>query len=225
MQKKAVILGAALLAMGAIAWAKRSQDAATYSDVPAPESDPATWDYLANQAPDSSTTLSSIDDWMQQNILESEYVSMTLDLITQRQTLSPSGLDKIKGFEGFSATPYSDHKGNSIGYGHLIKAGENLTFVTREQAAEILSRDVAWAENSVRKSVQVALTQAQFDSLVSLCFNIGQGAFEKSTLVAKLNAGDSGASAQFDRWVYASGSVNASLVARRQQERADFETA
>ena len=38
--------------------------------------------------------------------------------------------------------------------------------------------------------VKVALTQGQFDALVSLCYNIGAGNLGKSTLLKHLNAGD-----------------------------------
>ncbi len=45
----------------------------------------------------------------------------------------------------------------------------------------------------------VPLNQNQFDALVSLTYNIGTGAFNKSTVVKKLNASDiRGAADQFD---------------------------
>lgn len=141
------------------------------------------------------------------------------------QTLSLDGLARLEVLEGFSATPYSDFKGYSIGYGHLIQPGENLTVVTRDQAREILSSDVAWAEAAVRDAIHVPLTQAQFDALVSFAFNVGQGAFKRSTLVKRINAGDPGASSEFDRWVYAGGRINGALENRRRAERALYESA
>jgi len=141
------------------------------------------------------------------------------------QTLSAGGLNLIKKFEGFAATPYPDHKGFSIGYGHLIKAGENLSIVTVDQATELLMADVAWAEQAVRTAVDVPLDDNEFDALVSLTFNIGAGAFKKSTLVKKLNSGDySGAADQFAVWNLASGKINGALVARRDAEADLFNT-
>ncbi|MFZ3221284.1 MAG: lysozyme, partial [Rhodoferax sp.] len=140
-------------------------------------------------------------------------------------TMSGTGLAALQKREGFSATPYADHKGYSIGYGHLIKAGENLTSVSVQQALDILAADVQWAQDAVASAITVPLTQAQFDALVSFCFNVGEGAFKRSTLVARINAGDPAASAEFGRWVYASGTVNQSLVARRQSEQNQFESA
>jgi lysozyme len=140
-------------------------------------------------------------------------------------SLSGPGLAALQRREGFSATPYADHKGYSIGYGHLIKPGENLTSVTVSEALDILASDVQWAMEAVRSAVTVPLTQGQFDALVSFCFNVGAPAFKRSTLVRRINAGDSAASAEFSRWVYASGKVNPSLVSRRQSEQNQFESA
>lgn len=141
------------------------------------------------------------------------------------RTLSQQGLDLLKQREGFSAVPYWDFRGYSIGYGHLIKPGENLTNVSREQAEELLRGDVAWAETAVNDA-GAALTQPQFDALVSFVYNIGAPAWNKSTIRQKLIAGDmGGAAAEFARWNQAGGKVNSGLVARRVQERSQFEGA
>ena len=145
-------------------------------------------------------------------------------LVMTQQKMSPAGLAMLKQFEGFSELPYPDHKGFSIGYGHLIKAGENLTRVTPDQALQLLAGDIDWAERAVRTAVKVPMSQNQFDSLVSFAFNVGEGAFKSSTMVRKLNAGDTaGAAAEFGRWINASEQVNAALVARRDTERRNFE--
>lgn len=53
-------------------------------------------------------------------------------------------------------------------------------------------------------AVLPGLNQNQFDALASFCFNVGLGAFEKSTMFARLKAGDfRGAASQFPRWVAA----------------------
>lgn len=57
------------------------------------------------------------------------------------------------------------------------------------------------------------LTQNQFDSLVSLTYNIGTATFEKSTLLKKLNAGDyQGAAEQFTVWNKGGGKILQGLV-------------
>lgn len=139
-------------------------------------------------------------------------------------TMSAAGLAALQTREGFSPTPYPDHKGYSIGFGHLIKPGENITQVTLQQATDLLANDVAWAEASVYGAITVPITQAQFDALVSFAYNVGAPAFERSTLARKINTGDTSASQEFSRWVFASGQVNPALVQRRQGERQQFES-
>jgi lysozyme len=64
------------------------------------------------------------------------------------------------------------------------------------------------------------MTQGQFDALVSLMFNIGAGAFQKSTLLRKLNAGDTlGASLEILRWDKANNKVMPGLTRRRAAEQ------
>lgn len=137
--------------------------------------------------------------------------------------LSDAGLQAIEQREGFSAVPYWDHKGYSIGYGHLMKLGENYTSITQDQAAQLLQQDAAIAVRAVNNSVKVALTQNQFDALVSFAFNVGAGAFASSTLVRQLNQGDyTDVGDQLARWNQASGQVSSALVARRQSEAQQF---
>ena len=140
-------------------------------------------------------------------------------------TLSPAGIAALQAREGFSATPYSDHKGNSIGFGHLIKPGESLTYVSVSQATDLMMADVQWAQDAVRSAITVPINQAQFDALVSFCYNVGAGAFKGSTLVRKINQDDTTAPLEFARWVYASGAVNSALINRRDSERQQFESA
>jgi len=62
--------------------------------------------------------------------------------------------------------------------------------ITKQEAEGFLRLDVKDSEAAVKNLVTVPLTQNQFDSLVSFVFNLGQGAFAKSTLLRKLNSGD-----------------------------------
>lgn len=138
--------------------------------------------------------------------------------------LSSDGLEALMDREGFSSTPYYDFKGSSIGYGHLIKPGESFASISQEVAAQLLASDVAWAVDAVRSAVLAPVDQNQFDALVSFCFNVGAGAFSRSTLVRRINAFDPNAADEFGRWVYAGGRVNDGLIARRQSERAQYES-
>lgn len=115
--------------------------------------------------------------------------------------VSSAGRAFIKMQEGFSATPYSDANGQSIGYGHFIQAGENYTSLTPLQASQLMDQDLVPVENAINNSVTVPINQNQFDALADFAYNVGVGAFKSSTLLKLLNQGNySGASAQFSQW-------------------------
>ena len=142
--------------------------------------------------------------------------------------LSDDGLRLIQRHEGFRPRLYRDPIGlPTIGYGHLVRPGEQFDGVVlhEAEARALLVADAALAEEAVREAVEVALAQHEFDALVSFTFNLGPGALRRSTLLRKLNAGDrAGAAREFDRWVYAGGERFRGLVRRRAEERALFET-
>lgn len=66
--------------------------------------------------------------------------------------------------------------------------------------------------------------QCQVDALVSLAFNIGTGALQRSTLLRRLRANpdDPAIRDEFARWKYASGRVMPGLVKRRAWEAARY---
>jgi lysozyme len=131
----------------------------------------------------------------------------------------------IANFEKFSATPYRDANGWSIGYGHFMGATATMNNITQDDAWNLLVNDVSNAAQAVSTAVQTPLTQNQYDALVSLAYNIGNTAFANSTLVKQLNAGNTQAAAdQFPRWNQSQGQVLAALVDRRAQERQLFLT-
>jgi lysozyme len=138
--------------------------------------------------------------------------------------LSPVGLAMLKGFEALRLKAYQDVRGVwTIGYGHTGPEVTAGLVWTQEQALQALQEDVSWAVNTVAKAVTVPLLQFQFDPLVTFTFNVGGAAFEGSTLLHLLNAGDFvGASKQFGHWVYAGTMLSSGLVNRRRTEAAMF---
>lgn len=145
--------------------------------------------------------------------------------------VSAAGRKAIAGHEGVRLKAYPDPATGgepwTIGIGHTSAAGppkvtKGMT-ITAAECDEILSWDLATFEAAVSKAVTAPVNQYQFDALVSLAFNIGAGAFAKSTLVKKLNARDYGGAAdQFLVWNKAAGKVMKGLVTRREAERALF---
>ena len=111
----------------------------------------------------------------------------------------------------------------------VIEEARTLLTINHEQCDELLQRDVAQTGLFLRSVLQVRVSQAQFDALVSFVFNVGQGAYATSTLRKKLEAGDtSGAAAEFGRWIKGRDAQGKKitlpgLVKRRAAERKLFE--
>lgn len=142
---------------------------------------------------------------------------------------SQQGLDLICRFEGFAANRYICPAGKpTIGYGHVIHAGEAFDEPLSEgDALELLLTDLPNYETRVLNLVEVELTQGQFDALVSFAYNLGTNALATSTLLNRLNSGDVAAAAdEFLRWnkatVKGQKVVLAGLTARREAEQELF---
>lgn len=135
-----------------------------------------------------------------------------------------AGLALIQEFEGFSPTIYTCPAGKlTIGWGHVVKMTDRIVPpITQDRALALLRADLAPIEAFLAGAVPTA-TQGQFDACASLAYNIGLGAFQKSTLLAKFKAGDiPGAAAQFARWVHSNGKPLPGLIRRRKAEMAIF---
>lgn len=115
--------------------------------------------------------------------------------------------------------------GATIGYGHLVKPGENFRGGISEAAAiDLLRSDIAVAERTVRNNITVPLTQNQYDALVSLAYNIGNGAFANSTVVKYINNPNFTSSrypsleSAWRAWNRSQGVVSNGLINRRNYE-------
>ncbi len=138
--------------------------------------------------------------------------------------ISPNGISLIKSFEGLRLDAYTDSDGIlTIGYGHTgLDVTPDLT-ITEGEAEQILMQDLESEEKCVNNCVKVALTQSQFDALVSFTYNLGCGSLRNSILLLKLNDGDdTGAATEFIRWCHVKGEVSPGLLARREAEQAMF---
>lgn len=142
--------------------------------------------------------------------------------------ISSKGLELLMAREGVRTRAYRDSVGVlTIGVGHTSMAGAPKVrlgmVITLDEAMSILRHDVVKYEDVVERHVKVRMTQYEFDALVSLCFNIGEGNFRKSSVVRFMNAGDKRTAAnRFLAWNKAGGRVLKGLVTRRNSERAQF---
>ncbi len=137
----------------------------------------------------------------------------------KEKKLGRGGLKLLKRLEGLSLEVYKDSGGfETVGYGHkmmITEMYENNT-ITLDFAEELLLDDVKTAEWTVNKRVAVSLEQHEFDALCIFCFNIGITAFSESTLLRKLNEGDSlEVPEEMLRWIYVKGTKTRGLVRRR----------
>lgn len=130
--------------------------------------------------------------------------------------ISTDGIKLVKAFESLKLQAYQDEVGVwTIGYGHIEQVASGQT-ITAEVAEEFLKEDLAWAEDAVNRYVKIPLEQHQFDSLVSLVFNIGSHAFADSTFqqLLKYNKPEY-IGGQFCRWIMAGKKISNGLVMRR----------
>jgi GH24 family phage-related lysozyme (muramidase) len=87
----------------------------------------------------------------------------------------------LKKYEGFKSTPYFDASGNKcIGYGHLIKNGEEFNTLTRQQASNLLKKDFLRIVSIIQKDTDLSGSKLLAVSLFS--YNMGIGYFYKSSL-------------------------------------------
>ena len=135
--------------------------------------------------------------------------------------ISATVLVSIALHEGYREEAYQDTVGvPTVGYGETagVRMGDRTT---PERALVTLLSSANRHADAIRSCIHVPLYQHEFDAYVSLAYNIGPGAFCKSTLLKKLNAKDYvGACAAIDDWVYAGGKKLPGLVKRRSLERA-----
>jgi lysozyme len=180
----------------------------------------------------SFASIGSVDPSTMWSILQSWFRRGYQTVSTQAQNTVGSAdpfqqaLALIAGFEGFSAKAYPDADGFSIGYGHFITPDDPYdanSVISESDAWALLEQDAAGAQACIANAVGVPITTGQQAALVSLCYNIGCGAFQNSTLLKKLNAGDyAGATAQFAVWNKSGGQVISALVTRRTSEAEVF---
>ncbi len=135
--------------------------------------------------------------------------------------ISEKGLEFLIREEGEVLYAYKCSAGVwTIGVGHTGADVKQGIKITKEQSRELLRKDLRRFENCVNSAINLHLTQNQFDSLVSLAFNIGCQAFKLSTLRKKINSGASAEEikAEFRKWRKGGGRVLPVLVARRERE-------
>jgi lysozyme len=154
--------------------------------------------------------------------------------------VSDKAIQMIKHHEGVRFKPYQcPAKLWTVGVGHVINPNHGKLPIeqriglpipdgwdrklTEDEVNGILRCDLDRFERGVEKFCPVALTQGEFDALVSFSFNVGLGTLQRSTLRQKLLRGDKeGASQELLKYCMAGGKVLKGLLNRRKDELAVF---
>lgn len=130
------------------------------------------------------------------------------------------GLPLVGYYEGRSLVAYLDPVGIPTicdGITQGVKLGQ---VKTDAECDALLTAELSAAIATVDRLALRAQPDTRRAALGSFVYNVGAGAFERSTLLRKLNAGDvAGACSELSRWVYAKGRQLAGLVKRRAAER------
>ena len=145
--------------------------------------------------------------------------------------VSKAAIALIKHHEGVRSRPYRCPANLwTVGVGHLIGDGKSLpdswnrTF-SQEEIDGILKSDLRRFELGVHKMLpNVPLRQHEFDAIISFCFNLGLGCFQRSTIRQALLRGDkTQAMESLVKYCRAGGKILRGLQIRRLDERALFE--
>jgi len=145
--------------------------------------------------------------------------------------VSKAAIALIKHHEGVRSRPYrcpahlwTVGVGHLIGDGKLLPDSYNRTF-SQEEIDGILKSDLRRFELGVHKMLpNVPLRQHEFDALVSFCFNLGLGCFQRSTLRQALLRGNKKAAMEsLVKYCRAGGKILRGLQIRRLDEKALFE--
>ena len=145
--------------------------------------------------------------------------------------VSKAAIALIKHHEGVRSRPYRCPANLwTVGVGHLIGDGKSLpdswnrTF-SQEEIDGILKSDLRRFELGVSKMLpNVPLRQHEFDAIISFCFNLGLGCFQRSTIRQALLRGDkTQAMESLVKYCRAGGKILRGLQLRRLDERALFE--
>lgn len=135
-----------------------------------------------------------------------------------------AGLELVKSFEGLRLKAYRDVVGvPTIGYGET-RGVEMGMEITAEEAEQMLIKRYDEFEAGVLELVTRPLTENELGALTSFTYNIGLGAFSRSTLLKLINKNDPLAVNQFARWNKAGNRVWPGLTRRRYKEALLFST-
>jgi len=140
------------------------------------------------------------------------------------ETLSNLCSDFIKDVEGFREKAYRDGAGNTtIGFGftrHVLPNIRQYSKMSEREATDILKFLIDFKYIPlINEHVEEPLDDGTIVAMVSFIHNVGETAFINSTLLDKLNSGDSlSVAKELNKWIYIKGRKSTGLSSRRDKE-------
>lgn len=130
-----------------------------------------------------------------------------------------SGAGTVSYYEGVGNKAYLDPVGIwTICYGET-KGVHQGDYKTDEECLDSLAEELTDHHKKMMMVIKTPISVKEEAAYLSFTYNIGVGAFSKSTLLKKLNSGDRvGACNQLLRWDKAGGKKLKGLTLRRQSE-------
>ena len=142
--------------------------------------------------------------------------------------ISKKGISLIHSFESCILKAYKDPGSKdglpiTVGWGSTFYTDGSrikLTDIITQQHANDLFVCEIGRKSNVLTAMKLKINQNQYDSLCSLIYNIGVGAFNSSTLLKKIkvNPNDETIRAEFMKWINNDGKVLKGLIRRRKAE-------
>ena len=140
--------------------------------------------------------------------------------------MNQKALELLKRYEGFRAEAYlCPSKVWTVGYGSTfymdgspVQQGDTIT---QKDAEILLNKVVEDFKVNVKRLLPYTLNEDAIDAVVLLVYNIGLGAFTKSTLLKRIKEDIKGFEAietEWNKWVYSGKKVLQGLVKRRKEE-------
>ena len=130
---------------------------------------------------------------------------LIVSINTASQVFAHPYLEVIKYYEGFHAEPYICPAGKrTIGYGHVIQAGERYKRISKWQGDLLLTKDAAvalWNLQDIAPELFEEDDPDKIMAVLSFIFNLGESNFRNSTLLQRIHEKDWQAAGQeFLRW-------------------------
>lgn len=142
--------------------------------------------------------------------------------LAKGSTVMAAAIALIGAWEGLRTVAYKDIVGvPTVCYGETrgVKIGDKYTVA---ECKAMLGEGIKDFEQGIRKCLKNpdSIPDKSYVAFLSLSYNIGQGAFCKSTVVRRINSGDiKGACNAITMWNRAGGKVVKGLTNRRLEEK------